>query len=37
LPGEVKLEESAVKENFLSIIGENLDLQKLKDLFNERI
>ncbi|WP_304341454.1 CobW family GTP-binding protein [Metaclostridioides mangenotii] len=37
LPGEVKLEESAVKENFLSIIGENLDRQKLKDLFNERI
>jgi G3E family GTPase len=37
LPGEVKLEESAVRENFLSIIGENLDRQKLKDLFNEKI
>lgn len=37
LPGEVELEISTVEKNFLSIIGENLDRQKLIDLFNEKI
>jgi len=37
LPGEVELEISTVEKNFLSIIGDNLDRQKLIDLFNEKI